>query len=154
MEVIRNGKSEHVSAEIGALLVAAGLATVATAKPEIKHDITWFANAGVFIDDYQAPPTCGWRCSCGERQTTESMKGTAHLNHVHRGRLTCDPDVAATYTQLFAKWKSRSRVKPPKQVVSRVSPDSHIRAAGLQTSDELKRGLQFEVERASLAKLI
>lgn len=150
MEIIYQNKRQHVPSEIGSLLLTAGLAVLPQDKSKVVHTLSWFANLGEVVGDFEYPPRIGWTCTCGEKGLKESRRGTAHEGHFHQGKQTCDPQVVSTYQQLFAKWQSKSRANRPRgQAISASSPDAQIHAAGLKTSRELQDDLRFDLQRAA-----
>ena len=136
----------HVPQEVGAKLVAAGLADeVKEWQPKPKPSgFKWWTQPGAKVEEFEYPPyichsSCGL-CSQGNG-FVESWQGTAHETAVirHCGKVERVPaDVAAEYLKLFAAWRAKNRyTAPPVEPISASSPLSDIRAAGLKTREEL-----------------
>ncbi len=128
------------SAGEAAYFISTGKFAAVQSAPKPAPNLTWGAQPGRFIQDYECPPLLVHSCStCGTKGYTESQVGTAHKTIVvrHCGVAeTCPEDVAAVYLRLFSQWKAKSR-KLPKEKVSETSPVHHIHAAGLKTKAEL-----------------
>jgi len=93
-------------------LLAQGYVKIEPVVKAAVPNAQWAARQGVREADYQFPPYLVYSCStCGNRQTTESKRGTAHLSAElrHCGVVDrCPEDVAAKYLELFNEWKSRT----------------------------------------------
>ena len=113
------GDVRDVSADVGDMMVSAGLAVALTPKEANDHTIRsggvpfhslkWSARDGEVVSGgYQYAPALVWRCqTCAQITFNHPEKEPASDNVFHFEKQTCPAEVYAAYVKLFEAWSRK-----------------------------------------------
>jgi hypothetical protein len=150
----QNGKTEHVTNELGRLAINSGLAVEipSAPKPERIINTQWVAREGTYLGlDYQFPPNVKWSCGvCGQSVCVENP--SANFRARHCGVVLEIPrHIRDTYDALMKAYKFRSRKPPAVTLDSRVVDQRLASVRGIKTKEQLVIQMKTDIELARQA---